>query len=294
MLVLRSVNDLLGLLSGFGGDGSDGSDVNGDGSVDVNDLLALLSDFGSTCEPGGGGGGDAPPACVIEQIMPFMDPATGDLTDLPGLAALLCSEPPSLDTSTCSEVELADVAEARGSICGTGDEPCSAEMGACIQNAECAAFLTNGEDEFDIATCMANAHCGAMMQCQMDNSGPPCSQGDDCGGQVWNDCGSMCPPTCGVQMGMACPDMCVAEFQCPMGQMWDPAGSCVESADCSVVWSGELPPMAPGGGGGGGGEIGGRPAVTCQVGEDCGGQVWNDCGSMCPLICGQMIGMCNM
>lgn len=80
---VRSVNDLLSLLSGFGGDGTglyslsshplcacvlggwaggrvgvsltpgrvavraDGSDVNGDGRVDVNDLLQLLSSFGA-------------------------------------------------------------------------------------------------------------------------------------------------------------------------------------------------------------------------------------------------------
>jgi hypothetical protein len=168
---VRSVNDLLGLLSGFGGDGADGSDVNGDGTVDVNDLLSLLGDFGSTCEAA----------------------------------------------------------------------------------AECA-------------------------------------QGDDCGGQVWNGCGSMCPPTCGVQMGVPCPDMCVAQNQCPGGQMWEPAtSSCVANADCTTQWVGELPPMQPPGGGSGGME-----APACSIGEDCGGQVWNDCGSMCPLLCGQMIGMCNM
>lgn len=168
------VNDLLSLLSGFGGSGADGSDVNGDGSVDVNDLLQLLSSFGADCAP--------------------------------------------------------------------------------------------AED---------------------------CAQGESCGGQVWNDCGSMCPPTCGVQMGMACPDMCQAGFQCPPGQMWDPIGQCVASSDCSVSWTGPLPPMAPPGGGGGGGPII-EPEPGCALGSNCGGQEWNDCGSSCPLVCGQMIGMCNM
>ncbi len=167
----RSVNDLLSLLSGFGGNGSDGSDVNGDGSVDVNDLLQLLSSFGADCTPAAA-----------------------------------------------------------------------------------------------------------------------CERGADCGGQVWTDCGSMCPRTCGVEMGMACPDMCVAEYQCPPDQMWDPAGQCVASADCSVQWVGPLPPMAPPGGDGG--AIAPEPA--CRLGEECGGQTWNDCGSSCPLVCGQMQGMCNM
>lgn len=163
----RSVNDLLSLLSDFGGAGNDGSDVNSDGNVDVNDLLQLLSSFGADC-------------------------------------ALACA------------------------------------------------------------------------------------QGEDCGGQVWNDCGSMCPPTCGAQRGIPCPEMCQAQFQCPNGLLFDPVGQCVESAACSVQWVGELPPSsrpvepAP------------APAPACQVGGDCGGQVWNDCGSSCPLVCGQMVGMCNM
>lgn len=85
--------------------------------------------------------------------------------------------------------------------------------------------------------------------------------------------------------GMACPDVCVAEYQCPNGLLWDPVGQCVESSDCSVQWVGPLPPSA--------GPM--EPAEpACALGDECGGQVWNDCGTSCPLICGQLVGMCNM
>jgi hypothetical protein len=34
-------------------------------------------------------------------------------------------------------------------------------------------------------------------------------------------------------------------------------------------------------------DIGARAQQDCVQGADCGGQVWTDCGSSCPLICGQ-------
>eukprot|EP01046_Picozoa_sp_COSAG06_P043907 COSAG06_NODE_5827_length_3254_cov_3.707132_2_plen_238_part_00 len=61
-VVSAAVNDLLDVLSGFGGAGADGTDVNGDSTVDVNDLLSVLSDFGSSC--GMAGGAPAEPAEV--------------------------------------------------------------------------------------------------------------------------------------------------------------------------------------------------------------------------------------
>ena len=78
----------------------------------------------------------------------------------------------------------------------------------------------------------------------------PCALGGDCGGQVFNSCGTMCPPTCGVPMGM-CNMMCNNGFQCPNGQLWDPmdgvAGMCVNQSACSGGGGDELPPgMAAG------------------------------------------------
>eukprot|EP01052_Picozoa_sp_SAG31_P003978 SAG31_NODE_159_length_21911_cov_12.220750_14_plen_128_part_00 len=40
------------------------------------------------------------------------------------------------------------------------------------------------------------------------------------------------------------------------------------------------------------------PPATCVLGDDCGGQEWNDCGTACPPVCGEAlpafcIMMCN-
>ena len=61
---------------------------------------------------------------------------------------------------------------------------------------------------------------------------PPCAQGADCGGQVWNDCGTACPLTCGVDLSaLACTMQCVAEFQCQVGACFlEEAGECFEQA----------------------------------------------------------------
>eukprot|EP01052_Picozoa_sp_SAG31_P044849 SAG31_NODE_7970_length_1552_cov_1.160358_1_plen_145_part_00 len=37
-----------------------------------------------------------------------------------------------------------------------------------------------------------------------------------------------------------------------------------------------------------GGDSGGGAVEQCALGEDCGGQVWNDCGTACPLLCGEL------
>ena len=91
-----------------------------------------------------------------------------------------------------------------------------------------------------------------------------CTQGADCGGQVMNECGTACPLICGQPAAEMCTMNCVAEYQCPNGQCFDErAGACSDVETQTVE----------------------RP--TCVQGADCGGQVMNDCGTACPLICGQ-------
>ena len=54
-----------------------------------------------------------------------------------------------------------------------------------------------------------------------------CAQGEDCGGQVWTDCGSACPEVCGAETAMMCTMNCVAEYQCPAGVCFsDVSGAC--------------------------------------------------------------------
>ena len=68
---------------------------------------------------------------------------------------------------------------------------------------------------------------------------PNCVLGDDCGNQVWTECGTSCPPICGSPEPVMCNMMCNVGYQCPHGLWWDAVtGNCVEACDELV----SLPP----------------------------------------------------
>jgi len=70
---------------------------------------------------------------------------------------------------------------------------------------------------------------------------PNCVLGDDCGGQVWTECGTSCPPICGSPEPMICNMMCNVGYQCPHDEWWDnDTGNCVLPESCSEPVS--LPP----------------------------------------------------
>ena len=70
---------------------------------------------------------------------------------------------------------------------------------------------------------------------------PTCVLGDDCGNQVWTECGTSCPPICGSPEPMICNMMCNVGYQCPQGQWWDnDTGNCVDPESCSEIFI--LPP----------------------------------------------------
>ena len=106
--------------------------------------------------------------------------------------------------------------------------------------------------------------CSFGSQCAMGGgaggAAAPCAYGEDCGGQTFTECGTMCPATCGQMPGMMCNMMCYNGFQCPNGQFWDENGNgdgsgvCVAQDDCSISMP-ELPPgIAPG-----------RPFLSAQI-----------------------------
>lgn len=199
--MFRAVNDLLGLLSDFGGAGR--SDINDDGTVDVNDLLGVLSNFGAVCGLGNLAGGS-------------------DGTEL---------------VNCCGG----------GSSCGFQHCPAlGAGQDGCVQ----PWAMPNGMNfDTDCATdvaactgcCPAGADCFAPDPPCCADRAPSCVQGTDCGGQVWNDCGTSCPALCGEPPLQMCNMMCNAAFQCPGDLSWDAvAGACVRVGDCSVQFV--LPP----------------------------------------------------
>lgn len=186
------VNDLLGVLSGFGGTGADGSDINSDGSVDVNDLLGVLSDFGGT------------PAC---------EPAAGQVEPAPA-APLWCPDsPPQGCRMMCPEAVA----------CRAGQ--CNMRTGSCC-DFSCVAFV----QEECTGCCPPGAYCfAADPPCCADRASN-CALGADCGGQVWNDCGTSCPAMCGQPLPGMCNMMCNSAFQCPGNMCFDEAsGTCLAS-----------------------------------------------------------------
>jgi len=85
-------------------------------------------------------------------------------------------------------------------------------------------------------TCGACSCCPTGAQCLIAD--PPCcngcTQGSDCGGQLWTDCGTSCPLICGQAEPMVCNMMCNSEYQCPPNLWWeDTSKSCVVITDCS-------------------------------------------------------------
>jgi len=70
-----------------------------------------------------------------------------------------------------------------------------------------------------------------------------CNLGDDCGGQLWTECGSSCPLICGQPESMICNMMCNTGYQCPHNLWWsDTHKMCVESSECYNDEVNTLPP----------------------------------------------------
>ena len=70
---------------------------------------------------------------------------------------------------------------------------------------------------------------------------PHCVLGDDCGGQVWTECGTSCPPICGSPDPTMCNMMCNVGYQCPHNLWWDnDTNNCVSVQSCTDTVT--LPP----------------------------------------------------
>jgi hypothetical protein len=62
-----------------------------------------------------------------------------------------------------------------------------------------------------------------------------CNLGNDCGGQLWTECGTSCPLVCGQPEPMMCNMMCNIGYQCPSNMWWCPINhECVDECidDC--------------------------------------------------------------
>jgi hypothetical protein len=116
-----------------------------------------MQDCHSACDSDGpcGGGGGAPPACILDQLMPFMV-AEDEL----GMMQYLCSD--QLDTSACDDAELADINDNVPGMCA--ELACQDEIAACHDSCQCSCDDQGCGDQAcqDChSTCDSNA-CAAM------------------------------------------------------------------------------------------------------------------------------------
>ena len=223
----EQVNDLLQLLSNFGGDLAgcrDGSGGMG-GAADPNELV-------NCCGGGGGCGYQHCPAlgagqdgCVQPWNMPNgmnFDTDCAAVAEPAVEAPLWCPEsPPLMCRMMCPEAVA----------CPAGQ--CNMREGNCCASS-CQAFEAPAAE--CTGCCPEGAYCfAADPPCCADRA-PACTQGADCGGQVWNDCGTSCPLICGQPEAQMCNMMCNAAFQCPSRTPWwdDVAGTCVSVDACTI------------------------------------------------------------
>ena len=181
------------------------------------------------------------------------------------MCRMMCGEP-----EACANAGECNMRQ--GSCCDTQCvtfvEGGSAEPEVCEQGADCGGQIPNECGSSCPATCgapvgMCNMMCNngffcpsgqafhvdagecrqIVNQATMECRGP-CTQGDDCGGQVWNTCASSCPAICGYPGPMMCNMMCNQKYECPFGQCFDEqTGTCEDSRNYP---SGLPPGIAPG------------------------------------------------
>ncbi len=230
------------------------------GSAQVNDLLQLLSNFGADltgCRdgmPGAADGTEAVNCCGGGAACGFMHcPALGAgqdgcvqpwampngmnfetdcaaVTEPAVEAPLWCPEsPPQMCRMMCPEAEA----------CPAGQ--CNMREGSCC-SASCQAF----EPAACTGCCPPGAACFAPDPPCCAQRAASCGQGQDCGGQVWNDCGTSCPAICGQPAAMICNMMCNAEFQCPIGQCFNEQTGQCEQGGGDAILGGGLPVLVPG------------------------------------------------
>lgn len=108
-------------------------------------------------------------------------------------------------------------------------------------------------------TCESCSCCPAGAQCLVPDPVccyDACEIGDNCGGQVWSDCGSSCPLVCYSAIPALCNMMCNSIYQCPSNLWWDDTNKlCVDENACQN----ELPP----------GIAIGRPYIDKVVVQSC-------------------------
>jgi len=119
--------------------------------------------------------------------------------------------------------------------------------------SECSGGAAAAPEECS-GCCPVGAACFAPDPPCCADRAPTCTMGAECGGQVWNDCGTSCPAICGQAPAMMCNMMCNAAFQCPNALMWDDVtGECVNADACTEQFV--LPP----------GMALGRPFLTAKA-----------------------------
>ena len=80
--------------------------------------------------------------------------------------------------------------------------------------------MNGSVDVNDILLVLSNFGMDCSVEPLPDEHLPECVLGDDCGDQVWTECGTSCPAICGYEP-MICNMMCNVGYQRHHGLWWD-------------------------------------------------------------------------
>eukprot|EP01046_Picozoa_sp_COSAG06_P033611 COSAG06_NODE_3443_length_5343_cov_2.163806_1_plen_1049_part_00 len=198
---------------------------NGGPPLTADNIGALPAELDAElCDSGGGAG---LPACVIDQIMPFVD-STGDLVDLPGLQALMCGDAAALDSSSCEETGLADVARTTQDICNMG-----AGGGSDVGPERLC------EEIYDSTQCMGNDECSwnyDLEECYTPSTCEDLYSSTTCqdSGCIWDDSNYSCSTPCSdEQSACGASADCLAIIEAAPNSPLD-QDACNANAECAA------------------------------------------------------------
>ncbi|XP_065186451.1 uncharacterized protein LOC135817249 isoform X3 [Sycon ciliatum] len=180
------------------------------------------------------------------------------------------TQPPAPETAVATEAVCpsGEVYNECGTACPStctqpGPRPCAK---ICSRGCFCPEGFVRQSSE-NGAPCVQSHDCPANTQVDT----PQCSQNE-----VYQECGTACPATCGVSGPRMCTMQCVMGCFCQSGFVLESSANgaqCISHAECEARQSATQPP-AP--------ETAVATEAVCPSGE-----VYNECGTACPSTCTQ-------
>ena len=137
------------------------------------------------------------------------------------------------DTNNDNIVDVNDLLNILSSF-GTNDSFSDINNDAIVDVNDLLIVLGSFGEVCNCSCCPDGALClVADPPCCDDNI---CNLGDNCGDQIWYECGTSCPLICGEPQQLICNMMCNVGYQCPSNLWWDNIQhQCVDISGCESL-----------------------------------------------------------